>query len=67
MSNLTKVFTLTKRMFNLTKNMGHERHMVLFWLVFLIEMDILTMLNLTSNQEGQSFKMVHQNAHGHSK
>jgi hypothetical protein len=38
-----------------------------FWLVFLIEMDILTMLNLTSNQEGQSFKMVHQNAHGHSK
>jgi hypothetical protein len=35
--NLTKVFTLTKRMSTLTKIMGHERHMVL-----LIEMTILT-------------------------
>ncbi len=34
--NLTKVFTLTKRIFTLTKCMGHERHMVL-----LTEMTIL--------------------------
>ncbi len=27
--NLTKVSTLTKRIFTLTKGMGHERHMVL--------------------------------------
>jgi hypothetical protein len=29
MSNLTKMSTLTKRMFALTKSIGHERHMVL--------------------------------------
>ncbi len=27
--NLTKMSTLTKRMFTLTKNMGHEKHIVL--------------------------------------
>jgi hypothetical protein len=28
-SNLTKMFALTKRMYVFTKNMGHERHMVI--------------------------------------
>jgi hypothetical protein len=39
--NLTKMSTLTERMFILTKNMDHEKHMV-FLLVFLIKMTILT-------------------------
>jgi hypothetical protein len=30
MFNLTKVFILTKKMFILTKGMGHERHMILW-------------------------------------
>jgi hypothetical protein len=38
---LIKMFTLIKKMFTLTKNMGHEIHMVLL-IGFFIETTILT-------------------------
>jgi hypothetical protein len=34
--NLTKMFTLTKMMFALTKGMGHERYMLLLVGLFLL-------------------------------
>jgi hypothetical protein len=43
------MFALIKRMFALTKNMGHEKHMILK-----IKMTILTMC-CTYSQEGQFF------------
>ncbi len=47
------MFTLTKKMFILTKGMGLERHMVL--LIFEENDHIDQMLNCISNQEGQIF------------
>jgi hypothetical protein len=51
-------------MYVLTKGMGHEMHMV-FFIGFFYQNDYFEqMLCHTSNQEGQFFKMVHENAHG---
>jgi hypothetical protein len=50
--NLIKMSTLTKRMFNLTKNMGHERHMVLLVGFFDWNDHFDQVLNCTSSQEG---------------
>jgi len=51
-------------MFILTKGMGLERHMVLLISSFEESDHIDQMLNCISNQEGQIFKMVHQDVHG---
>jgi hypothetical protein len=45
-------------MFFFTKSMGHERHMV--FLVGYFDQ----VLNPTSNQKGQFFFKIHQDAHG---
>ncbi len=49
--NLTKISTLTKRMFTLTKGMGHERHMVILVDVFDRNDHFDQVLSHTSNQE----------------
>jgi hypothetical protein len=49
---------LTKRMFILTKGMGHERHMVILVGVFYQSDHIDQALSHTFSQEGQIFKMV---------
>jgi len=55
MFNLIKMYALTKRMFALTKGMGHERHIVLF-VSFLKLNNFDQMLSLTFSQKGQIFK-----------
>jgi len=55
MFNLIQMSTLTKRMFVLTKNMGHERHIVLLVSFFKLN-DFDQVLSLTFNQKGQIFK-----------
>jgi hypothetical protein len=44
--------------------MGHERHMVFLVSYFDWNDHFDQMLSCTSNQKGQFFKMVHQDAHG---
>jgi hypothetical protein len=44
--------------------MGHERYMVLLVDFFDWSDHFDQVLNHTSNQEGQIFKMVHQESHG---
>jgi len=56
--------TLTKRIFILTKGMGHEKHMVFLVGSFDWNDHFDQVLNHTFNQVGQIFKMVHQDAHG---
>ncbi len=62
--NLIKMSTLIKRMFIFIKSMRHERHMVFLADSFDWNDHFDQMLNRTSTQEGQIFKMVHWDAHG---
>jgi hypothetical protein len=50
-------------MFTFTKGMGHEKHMIFLVGFFNQSNHFDQVLNDTSNQEGQIFKMVHQDAH----
>jgi len=58
------MFTLTKNIFTLTKNMGHEKHMVFLVRFFDWNEHFDQVLGHTSSEERQFFKMVHQDAHG---
>jgi hypothetical protein len=60
---LIKMSTLTKRMFILIKGMGHERHMIVLVGSFDWSDHFDQVLSCTCSQEGQFFKMVHQDAH----
>ncbi len=62
--NLTKVFVLTKKMYALTKSMGHEMHMVFLVGSFDQNDYFEQMLSHTSSQKRQLFLMVHEDAHG---
>jgi hypothetical protein len=62
--NLIKMFALTKKMYVLTKSMGHERHMVLL-VGFMTKVIILFKCYILHLIKKYFFiKMVHQNAHG---